>query len=438
MTKLAQYILANLNQAGHAAYIVGGYVRDHVLGRASKDIDIATSAHPQQITELFPTSSQVGAHFGVMLVRGGDETVEVATFRSDGRYAGDQPTVLPFTSNLEEDLARRDFTINAMAMDRAGKIIDPHGGQFDLLHKRVIAVGHGFDRFSEDPLRMMRGVRLACELKFRIDEHTRACMTVKSSDIRRIAPERIRVELDRILTSGKAAYGARLMHSTNLMVYLLPEVARVAGVSQDPLHHPEGDVFTHTLGLLVRLPQGCSLTLALAALLHDTGKATTLGINDDGYPTFYAHESASADLARNILNRLRYSNEITSTVVSHVAQHMDFRNVKKLRKSKLYRFVRQPEFAELLELHKLDAQAGSCNMENADFVEQVLQEIPTEVLKPTRLITGHDLHEMGAPQGPVYSKILDAIETLQLEGELQNRDEALTRARQLLERDRVA
>jgi putative nucleotidyltransferase with HDIG domain len=447
-TALHEQILRRLIDAGYEAFYVGGYVRDTLLNLPAKDIDITTNATPDQVVRMFPNSERVGAHFGVVLVKGadtpntsialvkgakttievakGENPIEVATFRTDGAYEEGvgHPEKAVFTHSFIWDVQHRDFTINALAMDDKGAICDCVGGRTDLKDKLIRAVGDPCDRFDEDPLRMMRAVRFACQLKFRIVDSTLAGIKSKARRIQEISPERIQQELNRILTSGKSAYGVRLLVESHLMLSILPEFTKLLDTEQDALHHPEGNVFNHTLGLLVRLKKGCSLTLALAVLLHDIGKPATLG-EKNGQPTFHGHEEVGAEMTRKILNRLKYPTEVIDTVVHHVAQHMHFRLAPEMRKAKLYRFLGQDNFAELLELHKLDAQAGSCNMANAEFVERVLAEVPPAVIKPERLLTGKDLIDMGLTPGPAFRTLLDRVETEQLEGQITTREQAL-------------
>jgi poly(A) polymerase len=418
-------ILNILYDAGHEAYLVGGYVRDTLLHRSSKDIDIATAATPTQVQALFPDSEWVGAHFGVTLVKDGAETVEVATFRLDGAYSDSRhPDSVEFTADVREDVKRRDFTINALAMDLCGEVHDHVGGIRHLRDRLIVTVGDPDARFLEDALRMLRAVRFACQLDFTIEARTFEAIQRNASAIRQISAERIAQELNRILLSGRAAYGVQLLQSSGLLDLILPEISAMIGVRQNALHHPEGDVFTHTMGLLSQLQVGCSLTLALAALLHDVGKPTTAGVKD-GQPTFYGHEDVGAEMVGPILSRLKYPSEVIQVVSAHVAEHMRFRVAQEMRPSKLYRFIRQPHFEELLALHRLDATAGSGNLTNAEFVEGVLAQVPPESMHPPRLLTGKDLIDLGLKPGPQFRVLLDALETEQLEGRIADRAQAL-------------
>jgi poly(A) polymerase len=418
-------IIKNLNAAGHEAYFVGGCVRDYVLNRNCKDIDIATSALPEEVQALYPKADFVGAKFGVNKLYFADGgQIDISTYRTEGSYSDSRrPDSVRFTKNVAEDLARRDFTMNALLMDINGNIHDRVGGGFDIANGVIRTVNQPLNRFEEDALRMLRAVRFSAQLGFEIETDTLHAIQATSPNINEISGERINEELVKILTSGRAAAGIQTLFLTGLLEYVLPEVVAMIGVEQNPKHHPEGDVFTHTLGLLRQLPKDCSTTLALAALLHDIGKPKTFVVND-GKPTFYGHENVGASIARLILRRLKFSQEVIETVVVMIDQHMRFRVVEEMKRSKVLRFVRQDNFDELLELHRMDATAGSGNLTHHNFVQNFLNETPEEVLRPVKLVTGEDLLVLGCKPGPFFKEALEFVETEQLEGRVQTRDEA--------------
>lgn len=425
--KLHTRILHTLNNAGHSAYQVGGSVRDSLLRREPKDIEVATSATPEEVMALFPRSDFVGAHFGVVLVKDGDEQIEVATYRIDGPYTDSRhPRGVTFTRSIEEDVKRRDFTINAFAMSTDGVVHDYVGGLPDLKAKLIRTVGHPYERFEEDALRMLRAVRLACQLGFTIEATTFEAIKAYAWRVKHISAERVRDELNKILTSGRAAYGLRLLFASNLLVYTIPEAVHMHGCEQNSLHHPEGDVMTHVCGLLVKLPKDCSITLALAALLHDIAKPITQEFAEkDGQPTFHDHEHVGVGVAEKIMQRLKYPNEQIEIVKQLVDQHMLFRVVEEMRRGKLYRFLRQPIFAELLELHKLDALSGSGNLKHAQYVEHILSQVPPEKINPPKLLTGKNLIAIGLKPGPQFKTILEAVEEAQLEGQVTTHSQAM-------------
>ena len=253
--ELARRIVRTLKENGHAAYFVGGCVRDLLLGVAPQDYDVATNAPPPRIRELFPKSSQVGAHFGVVLVLEQSASVEVATFRTDHSYSdGRRPDSVHFETDPRQDVLRRDFTINALLLDPdTGVVLDYVGGQEDLKQGLIRAIGDPQKRFEEDHLRLLRAVRFAARLNFRIDPSTMDAIEHLHSLISKVSVERVRDELNRILVEGGARYGFELMDRTGLLRMLLPEVAAMKGVEQPPEFHPEGDVWTHTLLMLCLL-----------------------------------------------------------------------------------------------------------------------------------------------------------------------------------------
>lgn len=433
MKPLYQRTLDALHQAGHEAYLVGGFVRDRLLGRPAKDIDITTSAFPDELVALFPGAKRVGAHFTITRLQEDQEAVEISTFRSDGDYAGETaPNDTSYTTDIVRDLERRDFTINALLMNAMGDTLDHVGGRDDLAGGMIRAVGDPALRFAEDPLRLLRAVRFKSELGFDIEPRTFQAMVSLAHLIKRVSVERVQQELNRILVSGRAREGLMQLEYAFLLHSILPDVAAMWDVPQNPRHHPEGDVFTHTGLLLSKLPAGCSLTLALAALLHDVGKPPSFAL-DKGQPTFHGHEEVGAVMTRRILTALRYGHDVIETVTSHVAQHMKFRYADQMRRAKLYRFIRQPNFGELLELHRIDSLSGSGNLTHYEFLLNVMKEVPEEVMRPEKLVTGRDLIGMGLGPGPVFRTILDTIEEAQLEGEITTRDQALTMAQAQVE-----
>src|SRR6185312_9478738 len=347
--EVAKSIIERLRAEGHSAWLVGGCVRDLLLGRAPKDFDVATSARPEELLRLFPRSGQVGAHFGVVLVRDGDAQVEVATFRSDLDYAdGRRPTAVHFETDPEQDVLRRDFTINALLLDPAtSEVIDYTGGRADLAAGVIRAIGDPVRRFREDHLRLLRAVRFAARLNFTIEPGTFAAMRELAPAIRGISAERVRDEISRILTEGGARRGFEFLDASGLLPEILPEVAALKGVEQPPAFHPEGDVWTHTLIMLEGL-RNPPIELALGVLLHDIGKPATFRIADR--IRFDGHVEKGVEIARALLNRLRYPGAVIEQAEALIANHMKFKDVPSMRESRLKRFLRMPKFEEHLEL----------------------------------------------------------------------------------------
>ncbi len=431
---LALEIIGTLKSRGHQAWLVGGCVRDRLLGIVPKDYDVSTEARPEQIASYFPGSQLVGAHFGVILVRDStDAQVEVATFRSEGSYSdGRRPDQVRFETNPFNDVMRRDFTVNALMQDPAsGEVLDLVGGREDLANRLIRAIGDPEKRFQEDFLRMLRAVRFAARLDFSIDTQTAAAIRSYAHCINKISAERIHDELVRILTEGNARRGLELLEECCLLNYILPEVRALQGVEQPPEYHPEGDVWAHVLLMLEQLRQP-SVTLALGVLLHDVGKPPTFVVADR--IRFNGHAEVGAAMTREILTRLKFSNDDLEQVTSLVANHMRFKDVRQMRLSTLKRFLRLPKFDEHLELHRLDCLASNGFTDAYEFVRSKLDEFARLELTPPRLITGRDLIEVGYQPGPGFRRALEVVETAQLEGEIDTREAALALARAVLDK----
>ena len=422
---LARQVIAKLRSSGHQAWLVGGCVRDILRNARPKDYDIATDARPDRIMDLFPRSGRVGAHFGVVLVRDYFEQVEVATFRSDHDYLdGRHPEQVRFETDPREDVLRRDFTINGLLMDPDdGKVLDFVEGRRDLERGIIRAIGDPYERFREDHLRLLRAIRFAARLNFEIEQATFDAICRDHALIATVSNERVRDELVRILTEGGARRGFELLDASRLLSDLLPEVAAMKGVAQPPEFHPEGDVWQHTLLLLEQLPQPVVATLALGALLHDVGKPSTFRVAER--IRFDGHVEAGVRLANNILNRLRFSRAEIEQVEALIANHMKFKDVHRMKESTLKRFLRMPEFSEHLELHRLDVMSSNRRLENYELARQKMEEYREEELKPEPLISGTDLIGLGYRPGPLFSRILRAIEDGQLEGSIVTYEQAL-------------
>jgi poly(A) polymerase len=434
-SELADRICETLRRNGHQAYLVGGCVRDLLLGREPSDYDVATDARPDRVLELFPRSLTVGAKFGVILVVEDGAQVEVATFRSDIGYSdGRHPDRVTYSDSPQEDVQRRDFTINGLLMDPATReVLDFVEGRADLKAGIARAIGDPRLRFAEDKLRMMRAVRFAARFDFAIDPETMAAARELAAQITQVSPERIREELTKLLTEGAARRGFELLDETGLLAVVLPDVTRMKGVEQPPQFHPEGDVWIHTRMMLEKLPPNCSPTLAWGVLLHDVGKPPTFApaTRTGTRIRFDGHVEMGARMAENICRELRFSNEEIEQIESLVANHLRFKDVRQMRQATLKRFVRLPRFEEHLELHRLDCLASHGNLDAYNFVSQFLAETPPEQVRPPRLVTGDDLKGMGIVPGPKFKEILLAVEEAQLDGQLSDRESALQFARSI-------
>lgn len=427
--ELANSICDTLIREGHQAFLVGGCVRDLLLGREPADYDIATDATPDRVISLFPESVAVGAQFGVIIVPRDGHHVEVATFRSDiGSADGRHPERVVFTSSPEQDVQRRDFTINGLLMRHdSGRVLDFIAGQSDLHAGIIRAIGEPARRFAEDKLRMLRAVRFSARFGFRIEAETFAAIRLHAHEIGQVSAERIREELTKLLTEGAARRGMELLDESGLLKYILPEVAALQGIEQPPQYHPEGDVWIHTLLMLEGLPAGSPSTLAWGVLLHDVGKPPTFKpISETGDRIrFNGHVDVGVRIAEVICERLRFSNQDSDQIFALIANHMRFKDVSRMRASTLKRFIRLPRFDEHLSLHRLDCLSSHRQLDAYDFVRRTLEQTPAEEIRPAKLLTGNDLQNLGYQPGPLFSKILRSLEDAQLEGLVRSREEAI-------------
>jgi poly(A) polymerase len=450
--RAAREVAGRLRGAGFAAFFAGGCVRDLLLGRAAKDFDVATSATPGEVVALFSgvgfRTAEVGAHFGVILVMapvdGVDVAIEVATFRHDGVYLdGRRPEAVRFSLDPREDVVRRDFTINGMLLDPAlmvdkgdgrmrvpeAAVLDFVGGREDLQAGIVRTIGSADLRFEEDKLRMLRGVRFAARLGFELEAATLAAMRRHAGEIGKVSQERVRDELTRMLTEGRARAAFEMLSSSGLLAEVLPEIERMKGVEQPPEYHPEGDVWVHTLMLLEQLPAGASCELGWGFLLHDVGKPATFQPPDPMKPgdriRFNGHVEVGVRIAEVMLNRLRFSNEEKTQIVSLIKHHMQFGDVKAMKESTLKRFIRMPKFEEHLALHRADCLSSHGDLRLWEFAGSAYRNDEPEATRPKLLVTGRDLIAAGYRPGVGFKKMLEAAEDAQLEGRIASTEEGL-------------
>lgn len=424
---IAHRLVAHLQSAGFLAYYAGGCVRDRLRGVEPADYDIATSARPVEVQALFPRTVAIGAHFGVISVLENGHDFQVATFRSDAAYLdGRHPTGVTFSSP-EQDAQRRDFTINGMFFDPLkNELVDFVNGRADLQARVLRAIGQPADRFREDRLRLLRAVRFAATLGYEIEAETWAALRENVAGIHAISAERIREELIRIFVSPARVRGFDLLDASGLLREVLPEVEALKGCEQPPQFHPEGDVFVHTRRMLELLPEHVSVPLVFAVLLHDIGKPPTFSYDEkDQRIRFSGHDKVGADMARAIMERLRFSRDEIEATVAAVDQHMVFKDVQKMRVAKLKRFMSRADFDDELELHRVDCASSHGMLDNHEFLLRKRGEFASEPLIPPPLVTGHDLLALGWKPGPKLGEILEAVQTRQLEGALTSREEAL-------------
>lgn len=418
-------------------------MRDILLSREPADYDVTTDALPSQVEEIFPGSLTVGAKFGVVIVPeeapassdAGRLQVEVATFRSDVGYSdGRHPDRVDYTKSPQDDVKRRDFTINALLLDpETNEILDFVGGREDLEAGIIRAIGDPATRFGEDKLRMVRAVRFAARFGYAIEPATLKAIQKLAPEIDQISMERLRDELTKILTEGAARRGFELLDQTGLLIYLLPEIAKMKGVEQPPQFHPEGDVWIHTLMMIGGLPAGSSPTLAWGVLLHDVGKPPTFTppAGPNGRIRFDRHVEVGVKMAEQICRRFRFSNEDTEQILALVTNHMKFKDVPRMKPATLKRFVRVDKFGEHLELHRLDSLASHGKLDNYELVSRFIAETSPEQVRPVRLLTGDDLIALGLKPGPRFKAILYNVEEAQLDGTIHTHEEAVRLAQTL-------
>jgi poly(A) polymerase len=456
MKRSAISIIETLRSQGFQAYLVGGCVRDILLNREPADYDVTTDATPEQVMRIFPQTYAVGAQFGVVLVPVKTLTgtppqtetqpaqleptisthphaVEVATFRNDGIYSdGRHPDEVRYSKSPQEDVQRRDFTINGLLLDPVkDEVLDFVGGRADLAANIVRTIGDPHRRFAEDKLRLSRAVRFAARFGYRIESDTFAAIRELAPQISQVSRERVRDELTKMLTEGRAGRAFELLDETGLLKEVLPEISAMKGVEQPPQFHPEGDVFIHTMIMLGMLPANCSHTLAWGTLLHDVGKPPTFRVGEDRI-RFDGHVEVGVKMAEAICHRLRMSNDDTAQILALVDNHMRFGDAMRMKESTLKRFMRLPQFDEHLALHRIDCLGSHGKLEIHDFLREKLANTPPEEIRPAPLINGHDLIRLGLAPGPAFADLLSTVEDAQLEGKLHTRDEALALVEQLL------
>ena len=423
----ATKLVRRLRESGFIAYFAGGCVRDALLRKQPKDIDIATDAEPDEVQKLFARTVAVGAKFGVVRVLEDGFDFEVATFRSDGVYLdGRRPVSVTFSSP-EEDAKRRDFTINGMFYDPVtDQVVDFVGGKLDLERRLVRAIGDPSERFSEDHLRLLRAVRFAAALDFEIEPATWKAVTEKAQQIRTVSQERIRDELMKIMADPHRVRGLDLLDQSGLLKNILPEVSQMHDCEQPPQFHPEGDVYVHTRLMLSLLPADVPPLLALSVLLHDIGKPVTYSFDEvDQRIRFNGHDQVGADMATEIMVRFRFSNEEIDTVVEAIRNHMVFKDTPNMRPARLRRFMGRQNFPLELELHRVDCLGSHGDLQTYDLLVNKQKEFESEPIIPPPLVTGRDLIALGLQPGPRFGEILEAVQTAQLDGEIKDRAGAL-------------
>ncbi len=425
-------IIKKLQDNGFTAYIVGGTVRDILLANSDKqitssnDIDIATSATPPQINNLFDKTYNIGASFGIVNVIENGIPFEVATFREETGYNdGRRPDIVKYTDSPEKDALRRDFTINALFYNPFNdEILDFVGGQEDLKKGILRTIGNAEERFSEDYLRILRAIRFGVRFGFKIDRQILSAIDKLSLNLSKLSNERIRDELNKIFTGPSPEKAFRLLSNTGILEVILPELQAMREVPQPKQYHPEGDVFEHT-ALMLKHMAIPSEELAWSILLHDVGKPITFSIDENNIERFVLHAEKGAELAEKILRRLRFSKSSITRISFAIKNHMRYANVTKMRSAKVKRLIAEPTFPLELELHRLDCLSSHRKMDNFVFLLDTVLEQRNETKLPPPILTGKDLIKLGIPQGQRLGKILSKLEELQIENILKTREDAL-------------
>jgi poly(A) polymerase len=423
---VAKEIVSRLQSSDYSAFWVGGCVRDFLLGREPQDIDIATNARPEQVEKLFKRTIAVGKKFGVMVVVEDGHQFQVATFRSEENYQdGRRPEKVVF-SDAKADAVRRDFTVNALFYDPVSdKTFDWVDGEHDLRAKIIRTIGKPEERFGEDHLRLLRAIRFAAQLNFEIDSETFAAVKALAPKIKLISAERIRDELIKLFRPPYAARGLDLLRDSGLMEHVLPELVETITCDQSPNYHPEGSVYNHIRLMLTQLPPDAPESLPWAVILHDIGKPPTASKDEkNGIIHFYGHEKIGADMSREILNRLRFPNKEIDETVACVRQHMQFKDVKQMRKATLRRLLLRETFLLELELHKLDCLGSHRSLEYYDFLVDEAKELDKNPEIRPQLLNGQDLIALGIKPGPAMGELLHEIREKQLSDELKTKREA--------------
>lgn len=410
-----QLIINMLENKGYEAYIVGGAIRDILLNKIPMDYDIGTNALPQDIEEIFCDfkTISIGKKFGTIVVSQNEGDVEITTFRQEGDYIdGRRPEWVNFSSNIIDDLSRRDFTINAMAYNIDSGLVDPFGGEKDLEQKVIKTVGYAEERFQEDYLRILRAIRFSTQLKFIIEEKTFNAGRKYAPNISKVSAERIRDEFFKILLSDAPSNGIKSLEKMRILEIVLPELINTIGFDQKNPHH-EKDLYYHILCVLDNTTP--ILSLRLAALFHDIGKPHTQRIDQEGIGHYYGHDKIGAKMTKDILKRFKASNELIEETTILVKEHMNHHN--NFSEKGLKRLIRRVGENKIFNLLALQIADIKCSNKNAtiDHIVQREKKIKRildnqEAININQLdINGHDLIKIGFNEGKIVGDTLEYL-----------------------------
>lgn len=424
MKKMTNKIIDQLEDSGYETYIVGGCVRDEFLNRKNFDIDITTTAKPDEIKEVFKNYKiiDIGAKFGTIKVLDKENEYEITSMRCESGYSDKRhPEKIAFTNDIIKDLQRRDFTINAMAK-RNGEILDPFDGKKDLENKIIRAVGNPDNRIKEDVLRSLRAVRFATSLDFNIEENLKSAIRNHAASIDEISKERVQVEINKILLAGNQKRGIKILDDVGLLPYIFPEVYKTKGFNQHSSFHVD-DLYNHTLSVLEKTPP--ILEVRMAALYHDVGKVDTFFLDENGEGRFFGHQNLSEELLIKRLKTLKYSNKFIENTSVLVKRHMDNTNTytkKSIRK--LLRNIGEENLLNLFKLQRADVLSTKyADDSNIDLGIKLLEEIKNDNVPTNKSqikINGNDLKKLGFKEGKELGQTLKIIENLVYEEKLNN------------------
>lgn len=408
-------VLSIINSNGYEAYIVGGSVRDLILNKKPNDYDITTNARPKEIKKIFKDYKTVlvGEEFGTVLIVFKGEAIEITTYRIESGYKDKRrPENIEFTLNLQEDLSRRDFTINALAYHPKCGVIDYFGGLDDLKNRKIKTVGNPYNRFNEDGLRLLRCIRFSSQLNFEIEDNTFTAVIENSENIKNVSNDRIRDELFKILLTKKPSHGIRLLNDSNLLVKILPELSETIDFKQNNPYHDK-DVFNHTLCVLDNVDG--KIDLRLAALFHDIGKTKTYSEDENQIGHFYNHEIVSSNMAYQILRRLNTPKKLINKVQILIENHM--RDISSMKEKGIRRLIYKVGKENIMDLYNLNLADKKCTHKGRDIKdllskkEMIINEInSSNIFEKNKLkINGYDIIKLGIKQGKLVGQILDEL-----------------------------
>jgi tRNA nucleotidyltransferase (CCA-adding enzyme) len=432
-------VLKKINKAGYKAYIVGGSVRDIILGNLKPhDIDIATNMPMEELGDMYKTYN-IGKSkdFGIVTIKQGGYDFEVAQFRQDGTYAdGRRPESVTITAKFKDDANRRDFTINAMGINANGEIIDFFNGKRDIKNKVLKTVGDPYKRFGEDYLRMMRLARFASKLDFEIDKDTKKAAQKLSKNITGLSPERIRDELMKSAAQSgdKFADYIKKLDDLKLLKFILPEIVNLKWYKENLHHHPEtrgegGTVYSHVMQALKKSNTKDPIK-NLAILLHDIGKGVTLS-HEKGLPRYLGHAKKSVELVNDIADRLKMSNKEKETLLFAVGNHMKFHNLLGMRSSKIYKLVSNNNWDVLVSVARADEYARGEIFKHAGEFEKIIDKAVKikekfgikEVDKRLKIVDGNRVQKLlNLKPGPKIGKIIKSVTEYILDNDIDISD----------------